>query len=59
MLGKKSREGTRFLGGRAMQAQVMGIHEEETRGEKDPGKLGAGRFRTKSPIKWNSLTGVN
>lgn len=36
MLGKKSREGTRFLGGRAVHAQVMGIHEEETRREKDP-----------------------
>lgn len=59
MLGKKSREGTRFLGGRAVHAQVMGIHEEETCREKDPGKLGAGKFRIKSPIKWNSLTGVN
>lgn len=38
-----------------MPCQVMGIHEEETRREKDPEGLGAGRFRTKSPIKWNSL----
>ena len=59
MLGKKSREGTGFLGGRAVHAQIMEINEQETRREKNPGELGAGSFRAKSPINWNSLTGMN